>query len=146
MQFEYEVLDNGVVVVIAGGRIDGSVAPELGMNLRDVTGAGHYRLVLVAPQLTYTSSAALRELISAWKTCRRNNRGDLVLVAINSHIMAVLNLTGLSAQFRTFNCQDERNAEEVAMAVAKAVGFVSPKGRKPRKSRSPKPTAEALLA
>jgi len=116
------------------------------MNLREVTGKKHYRLVLVAPQISYTSSAALRELIDARKTCRKNNRGDFVLVAINSHIMKVLDLTGLSSWFRTFNCQDERNAEEVAMAVARAVGFVSPKGRKPRKSRSPKPTAEALLA
>lgn len=90
-----------------GGRIDGSVAPELGHSLRSVMDAGHYKLVLNMKDVTYTSSAALRELISTWKNCRRWNRGDLRLAEVAPNILKVLDLTGLSSQFMVFDSESE---------------------------------------
>jgi anti-anti-sigma factor len=94
-------------LVRLGGRIDGSVAPELGSKLRALTDAGQYKMVLNLRDVTYTSSAALRELISVWKTCRRWNRGDLRLAEVNPSIAKVLDLTGLSTQFQVYDTEVE---------------------------------------
>jgi anti-sigma B factor antagonist len=94
-------------LVRLGGRIDGSVAPELGNNLRNLTDSDRHKLVLNMKDVSYTSSAALRELINTWKTCRRWNRGDMRLAEINPNIKKVLDLTGLSSQFILFDTEAE---------------------------------------
>jgi len=94
-------------LVRLGGRIDGSVAPELSSKLRAITDAGQYKLVLNMNDVSYTSSAALRELISAWKACRRWNRGDMRLSEVNPNIQKVLDLTGLSTQFTIYDTEAE---------------------------------------
>jgi anti-sigma B factor antagonist len=94
-------------LVRLGGRIDGSVASDLGDELRTLTDAGQYKLVLNMKDVSYTSSAALRELISAWKTCRRWNRGDMRLAEVNPNIRKVLDLTGLSTQFAIYETEVE---------------------------------------
>ena len=94
-------------LVRLGGRIDGSVAPDLGSNLRSLMDAGHYKLVLNMKDVSYTSSAALRELIGTWKNCRRWNRGDMRLAEVNPNIKKVLELTGLNNQFMLFDTDAE---------------------------------------
>jgi len=89
------------------GRIDGSVAPDLGAKLHTLTDEGRFKLVLNMKDVTYTSSAALRELISTWKTCRRWNRGDMRLAEVNANIRKVLELTGLNSQFMLFDSDAE---------------------------------------
>ena len=68
--------------------------PSWARSLRNLTDAGHYKLVINMKDVTYTSSAALRELISTWKNCRRWNRGDMRLAEVNPNIKKVLDLTG----------------------------------------------------
>ncbi len=94
-------------LVRLGGRIDGSVAPELGNELRSAIDSGRYKIVVNMADVTYTSSAALRELISAWKACRRWNRGDLRLAEVRPEIDRVLDLTGLKTQFDIFSTEAE---------------------------------------
>jgi anti-sigma B factor antagonist len=94
-------------LVRLGGRIDGSVAPDMGSRLRTVTDSGRYKIVVNLKDVTYASSAALRELISSWKTCRRWNRGDLRLAEINPNIDKVLDLTGLKSQFMIYETEAE---------------------------------------
>lgn len=94
-------------LVRIGGRIDGSIAPELGTQLRSLTDSGRYKLVLNMKDVSYTSSAALRELISTWKNCRRWNRGDMRLAEVNPNIKKVLELTGLVTQFVVFDTEAE---------------------------------------
>ena len=89
------------------GRIDGSVAPEFGSNLRGITDSGRYKLIINLSDVNYASSACLRELISAWKTCRRWNRGDLRLAAVHPNVAKVLDLTGLATQFAIFATEAE---------------------------------------
>jgi anti-sigma B factor antagonist len=94
-------------LVRIGGRIDGSMAPELGSNLRSLTDSDHHKLVLNLKDVNYMSSAALRELISTWKTCRRWNRGDMRLAEVSPNIAKVLDLTGLSLQFMVYATEAE---------------------------------------
>ena len=106
MEFSNVELKHCTLVRI-GGRIDGSVAPELGEKMRALTDAGRYKLVLNMKDVSYTSSAALRELISTWKTCRRWNRGDMRLAEVSPSIQKVLDLTGLSTQFTIYDTEVE---------------------------------------
>ncbi len=94
-------------LVRLGGRIDGSVAPEFGAKLRAITDSGRYKIVLNMADLMYISSAGLREIISAWKSCRRWNRGDVRLAEVNTAIDKVLDLTGLKTQFEIFSAEAE---------------------------------------
>ena len=94
-------------LVRLGGRIDGSVAPQLGSHLRELTDAGEFKLVVNMADVSYTSSAALRELITAWKTCRKWNRGDLRLSELSPNIQKVFELTGLDTQFKIFSSEAE---------------------------------------
>lgn len=94
-------------LVRLGGRIDGSVAPDLGANLRSLMDSGRYKIVVDMAGVSYVSSAALRELISAWKTCRRWNRGDLRLAEVSPNIDKVLDLTGLKTQFMIYPTEAE---------------------------------------
>ena len=105
---EFSTLDmKRCTLVRLSGRIDGSVAPELGSNLRSLTDSDHHKLVINMKDVVYTSSAALRELISTWKTCRRWNRGDMRLAEVNPNIRKVLDLTGLSSQFMLYDTEAE---------------------------------------
>jgi anti-anti-sigma factor len=90
-----------------GGRVDGSVAPDFGSKLRAVTDSGRYKIVVNMAGVNYMSSAGLRELIGAWKTCRRWNRGDVRLAEVTSNIDKVLDLTGLKSQFEIFASEAE---------------------------------------
>jgi anti-anti-sigma factor len=94
-------------LVRLSGRIDGSVAPQLGTNLRELTDSGRYKIVINMKDVSYTSSAALRELINAWKTCRRWNRGDLRLAEMIPNVQKVFELTGLNTQFMIFGTEVE---------------------------------------
>ena len=94
-------------LVRLSGRIDGSVAPELGSQLRAIMDSGRYKIVINMSGVTYTSSAALRELINAWKSCRRWNRGDLRLAEVTPTVDKVLELTGLKTQIDCFPTEAE---------------------------------------
>lgn len=94
-------------LVRLSGRIDGSVAPELGSQLREIMDSGRYKIVINMSGVNYTSSAALRELINAWKSCRRWNRGDLRLAEVTPTVDKVLELTGLKTQIDCFTTEAE---------------------------------------
>ncbi len=94
-------------LVRLNGRVDGAVAPELGSHLRALMDSGRYKIVVNMSGVSYASSAALRELISAWKNCRRWNRGDLRLAEVNANIDKVLDLTGLKTQFMFYSTEAE---------------------------------------
>ena len=94
-------------LVRLGGRIDGSVAPELGSQLRALMDSGRYKIVINMSSVSYASSAALRELINAWKACRRWNRGDLRLAEVSPAVDKVLELTGLKSQLMTYPTEAE---------------------------------------
>jgi anti-sigma B factor antagonist len=83
------------------------VAPDFGNRLRAVTDSGRYKIVINMADVNYISSAGLRELIGAWKTCRRWNRGDVRLAEVNPNIDKVLDLTGLKNQFMIYASEAE---------------------------------------
>ncbi len=84
------------------GRVDSSTAPELGVVLEDIMEQGTYRIVVDMSELDFISSAGIRVLITAAKTARRWNRGDVYLAALPAHILDTFKLAGLTRVFKIF--------------------------------------------
>jgi len=84
------------------GRIDSATAPQLADALNEITNTGRYRMILDMSEVTFISSAGLRLLISTQKTCKRYNRGEIVLADVPENIMAALELAGFTPLFRIY--------------------------------------------
>lgn len=95
------------VLLTLHGRIDSSKAPQVEAALKEMIEAGHFRFVLDLSQVEFVSSAFLRVLISASKTVRRFNRGDVYLAAMPQRIRDVFDLAGLLSLFKLFDTQVE---------------------------------------
>lgn len=89
-------------VVSVTGRVDSATAPKLAEKLNEVTTEGRYRIVLDMGRMDFISSAGLRVLIGAQKTCKRYNRGEVVLSNVPPTILASLELAGFTPLFKIF--------------------------------------------
>jgi anti-sigma B factor antagonist len=90
-------------LVKVSGRIDSATAQKLGEVMNEITGAGRYRIILDLADLDFISSAGLRILITTQKACKRYNRGEVVLVNLQSNIKAALDLAGFTPFFKIFD-------------------------------------------
>lgn len=95
------------VLVVLHGRIDSSKAPVVETTLKDLIDADHYRFVVDMSEVEFVSSAFLRVLISASKSVRRFNRGDIYLANMPPRIKDVFDLAGLLPLFKIFDSQVE---------------------------------------
>lgn len=91
-----------VDLMMVSGRIDSNTAPELEATFRAINDAGRFRIVVDMTGLEYTSSAALRVLVTTLKNCRRYNRGDLRLASVPERIAGVLEMAGLDVLFKIY--------------------------------------------
>lgn len=85
------------------GRIDSGTAPKLAEEMNKITGSGHYKIVFDFTNLEFISSAGLRILIGTQKTCKRYNRGEVILANARPNIRAALDLAGLTSFFKSFD-------------------------------------------
>lgn len=90
-------------LVKAVGRIDSSTAPQLADAFTAINEAGRFKIVFDMSDLDYISSAGLRVMINAQKTCKRWNRGEVVLASVPEQIYGALNLTGFVPLFKIFD-------------------------------------------
>ena len=90
-------------VVKAVGRIDSQTAPQLAEAFDAVTEAGRFRIVFDMSEVDFISSAGLRVLINTQKTCKRFNRGHVVLAAVPQRIYEALDLAGFIPLFTFFD-------------------------------------------
>ncbi len=90
-------------LVKAAGRIDSQSAPQLAEALNAITEAGRFKIAFDMSDVDFISSAGLRVLIDVQKTCKRWNRGQLVLAAVPKRIYETLDLTGLVPLFNNFD-------------------------------------------
>lgn len=90
-------------MVKATGRVDSYTAPQLADAFNIIMEKGHYKLAFDMSELSFLSSAGLRVLINVQKTCKRYNRGELVLVSIPENIYAALDLAGFIPLFKIYD-------------------------------------------
>jgi len=90
-------------LVTITGRIDSSTAPQLTGVLNEINEADRFKIVLDMSGVDFISSAGLRVLISVQKTCRRWNRGELVLASVPQRIYDAMDLAGFVPLFKLFD-------------------------------------------
>ena len=85
------------------GRIDSSTAPQFEQAIKAATDMSRYKIVLDMTGLEFMSSAGLRVLVNAQKTCKRYNRGEVVLSGIPPNIKSALDLSGFTTLFKVYD-------------------------------------------
>ena len=84
------------------GRIDSSGAPAVEEAFKAITDQGRFRIILDMAGVDFTSSAFLRVLIKYQKLCKRWNRGDVRLAALQPRVADVFELSGLTPLFQIY--------------------------------------------
>ncbi|HEC36083.1 MAG TPA: anti-sigma factor antagonist [Anaerolineae bacterium] len=87
-------------LVKAVGRIDSRTAPQLADAFGAIMEDGRFKIVLDMSGVEFISSAGLRVLIDVQKTCRRWNRGQLVLASLPQRIREAIDLAGFVPLFK----------------------------------------------
>ncbi|NPV76590.1 MAG: STAS domain-containing protein [Anaerolineae bacterium] len=84
------------------GRIDSATAPQFAEVFNSIMNEGRYKIVLDMEKIDFISSAGLRVLINSQKTCKRYNRGEVVLTNVPPNIFSALDLAGFTRLFKIF--------------------------------------------
>ena len=90
-------------MVLVKGRVDSSTAPQFTKALDAVMKKDVYKIVVDMSDLEYMSSAGFRALLSAQRTCKRYNRGEVVLASIPDRIREALELAGFTELFKAID-------------------------------------------
>ena len=90
-------------LVKATGRVDSATAPQLEEAFDAIMEDDHYRIVFDMSDVDFISSAGLRVLINTQKTCKRWNRGQLVLASVPERILDALDLAGFIPLFAFYD-------------------------------------------
>ena len=85
------------------GRVDSATAPQMSQALETANEGGKYKLVVDMAGLEYMSSAGSRALLSAQRNCKKDNRGEVVLVNVPDRIREALDLAGFTELFKSFD-------------------------------------------
>lgn len=90
-------------LVKATGRIDSHTAPQLAEALDVINEAARFNIVFDMSGVDFVSSAGLRVMINVQKTCKRLNRGEMVLACVPQQIYEALDLAGFVPLFNLFD-------------------------------------------
>jgi len=90
-------------LVKASGRVDSATAPQLAEVIEEITNTGRYKIALDLSDVEFMSSAGLRVLISTQKSCKRYNRGEIVLAVVPERIYEALDLAGFVPLFKFYD-------------------------------------------
>jgi anti-sigma B factor antagonist len=90
-------------VIKVKGRVDSATAPQFSQALETITENGRFKVVVDMSELEYMSSAGFRALLATQRTCKRYNRGEVVLAAVPDRIHEALELAGFTELFKTFS-------------------------------------------
>ncbi len=85
------------------GRIDSETATAFSNGIKKVLDQERYHIVLDFSDVDFISSAGLRVLIATQKTCRRFNRGEVVLSSLKPKILSSLDLAGFTSLFKIYD-------------------------------------------
>lgn len=90
-------------MVTMTGRIDSSNGDDLLAAFKAVHENGVYKVVFDMTDVDFMSSKGWWVLVETQKTCKRYNRGELVLSTVPENILSSLDLIGMSHYFKLFD-------------------------------------------
>lgn len=82
------------------GKVDSFTAPDLIKAIEALNKKNRFKIILDLSKLEYMSSAGFRALLLGQRTCKRYNRGEIVLASVPKKVMDALELTGFSLLFK----------------------------------------------
>jgi anti-sigma B factor antagonist len=85
------------------GKVDSYTAPELIKAITAINNQGRFKIVIDMSKLEYMSSAGFRALLLGQRTCKRYNRGEIVLSGVPKRIMDAFDLTGFTPLFKFYD-------------------------------------------
>ncbi len=89
-------------LVKASGRINSQTAPQLAEAFKGLLDEDRFKIVFDMSQVDFISSAGLRVMIDVQKTCKLDNRGEMVLAQVPERVYDTLDLAGFVDLFRIF--------------------------------------------
>ncbi len=89
-------------LVTLNGRVDSATAPQFTQVMDGLIDKGVYKFVIDMSALEYMSSAGFRALLGAQRSCKRYNRGEVILASVPQRIHEALELAGFTELFKTF--------------------------------------------
>ncbi len=84
------------------GRVDSATAPQFTQVMDNLIDKGVYKFVVDMSGLEYMSSAGFRALLSAQRSCKRYNRGEVLLASVPTRIQEALELAGFTELFKSY--------------------------------------------
>lgn len=102
MEISSQQLD-GYDLVKVDGRVDSFTAPKLSEVINNIIQTGRYKIILDLKDVDYVSSAGLRVLIDAQKTCKQAKKGEVILLSVPKRIYETLELAGFVPLFKFFS-------------------------------------------
>ncbi len=90
-------------LVTVTGRIDSNTTPQLFKVFDSIIAENRFKIVFDMGGVEFISSAGLRVLINTQKTCKRWNRGELVLANVTQKIYQVMDLAGFISMFKFYD-------------------------------------------
>ena len=90
-------------LIKATGRIDSQTAPQLAEALDVINETDRFKIVFDMSGVGFVSSAGLRVMINVQKTCKRWNRGEMVLACVPQRIYEAFDLAGFVPLFKFFD-------------------------------------------
>ena len=90
-------------LIKATGRIDSQTAPQLAEALDVINEIDRFKIVFDMSGVGFVSSAGLRVMINVQKTCKRLNRGEMVLACVPQRIYEAFDLGGFVPLFKFFD-------------------------------------------
>lgn len=85
------------------GRIDSDTAQELKETFKSIIDTGRFRIAFDMSEVDFMSSVGVWVLLDTQKSCKRYNRGDLVIASVNENIRHTLDLAGLIHFFKIYD-------------------------------------------
>jgi len=84
---------NGILVVMPGGRLDGSNGPEIEEVVLGKIDQGSTRIVYDLNKTDYVSSGGLRVILRTAKVLKKDG-GEIALCQANEQVLEVLEISG----------------------------------------------------
>ena len=115
MRITERTIDDIVVLNLVGRMTINDGVDQLREKVTSVIGQGHAKLVLNLAQVPYIDSPALGELVRTL-TVTRSAKGSAKLVGVNGRVVSLLTIMKLTAEFDTFDTEQEALASYMATA------------------------------
>lgn len=97
---------NGMMVLLVGGRLDAVTAPEFQQECEKIMDGGCVKIVADMAGLEYISSAGLRSILASAKKLKAA-QGELRFSGLEGMVAEVFSMSGFTSMFPIFTTVDE---------------------------------------